>query len=74
MDLIIRRHPDGSIDFDFYRRNAAALRVRERALLASALLKAVRSMWRNAAGYSRSFLRSRYQPTVASGLLSTEAK
>jgi uncharacterized ferredoxin-like protein len=74
MDRIIRKYPDGTIDFDFYRRNAAALRLRERALLAGVLAKAARAMWCNATGYSRLFLRSRCQPTVASGLLSTEAK
>jgi len=74
MDLIIRRHTDGTVDFDFYRRNAAALRVRERALLTSALRKAARDMCRIATAYCRSFARSRCQPTVASGLASTDAK
>lgn len=66
------RNDDGSIDFDRYRRSAATLRRSQRAAFARAIILAFRAFARAMAASYRS--RSRCQPTVASGLASTEAK
>ncbi len=75
MDWIIGRHSSGAADFDFHRRRAAAERLGERIRLTKTVLSAARKGASAIAAYGRSLLlRSRCQPTVASGLASTEAK
>jgi hypothetical protein len=71
---MIRRHGDGALDIDFYRRRAALMRVGERTRLTYVLLLAAGTTACAGIGYCRSVLRSRCQPTVASGLASTDAK
>lgn len=74
MSFAARRHSDGTIDFDHYRRRAAMARRERQATFMRGCVLAARNLARTCMASYRSLVRSRCQPTVASGLASTEAK